>query len=92
MGFSVAGLAIVGVLYALIMRLLTEIWVPGWTLLFIALLFLGGVQLVFLGVIGEYLGRVYGEVKRRPLYLVKTRFGFPKGGKFYEFKEHEGSA
>jgi dolichol-phosphate mannosyltransferase len=50
--------------------------VTGWTLLFIAVLFLGGVQLVFLGVIGEYLGRVYGEVKRRPLYLVKERLGF----------------
>jgi hypothetical protein len=42
-------------------------WVPGWTLLFIAVLFLGGVQLLALGVIGEYLGRVYWEVKRRPL-------------------------
>lgn len=51
-------------------------WVPGWTLLFIAVLFLGGVQLLALGVIGEYLGRVYWEVKRRPLYLVKERLGF----------------
>lgn len=91
MGFAVAGLSLIGVLYALILRLLTEIWVPGWTLMFIALLFIGGVQLVFLGVIGEYMGRVYGEVKRRPLYLVKTRFGFPKEGKFYEFKEQEGN-
>ena len=51
-------------------------WVTGWTLLFIAILFLGGVQLLFLGIIGEYLGRVYGEVKRRPLYFVKDRRGF----------------
>jgi dolichol-phosphate mannosyltransferase len=48
----------------------------GWTLLFIGMLFLGGVQLLFLGVMGEYLGRIYGEVKRRPLYLVKERLGF----------------
>lgn len=76
MGFVAAGLSFAGIFYALVMRVLTNIWVPGWTLLFIALLFMGGVQLVFLGVIGEYLGRVYGEVKRRPLYLVKERLGF----------------
>jgi len=78
-GFIAAGLSVVGIVYALIMRLLTDIWVPGWTLLFIALLFLGGVQLLSLGVMGEYLGRVYGEVKRRPLYLIKKRLGFPEG-------------
>ncbi|GAB6039454.1 glycosyltransferase family 2 protein [Endothiovibrio diazotrophicus] len=77
-GFLAAALALVGILYALFMRLLTEVWVPGWTLLFIALLFIGGVQLLFLGIFGEYLGRIYGEVKRRPLYLVKERLGFPQ--------------
>lgn len=76
MGFAASGLALAGILYALLLRLFTDVWVTGWTLLFIAVLFLGGVQLVFLGVIGEYLGRVYGEVKQRPLYLVKERHGF----------------
>jgi dolichol-phosphate mannosyltransferase len=80
MGLAASGLAVVGILYSVIMRLFTDIWVPGWTLLFIAVLFLGGVQLLFLGVIGEYLGRVYGEVKRRPLYLVKERRGFARAG------------
>jgi dolichol-phosphate mannosyltransferase len=75
-GFGAAAFAMLGIVYALVLRLLTDIWVPGWTLLFIALMFIGGVQLVFLGVIGEYLGRVYGEVKRRPLYLVSERLGF----------------
>ncbi|MCO6411280.1 MAG: glycosyltransferase family 2 protein [Thiogranum sp.] len=77
-GFTAAGLAFAGILYALIMRLVTDQWVPGWTLLFIALLFMGGIQLVFLGIIGQYLGRVYGEVKRRPLYIVSERIGFPE--------------
>ena len=78
MGFTAAGLALLGIIYALVLRLWTSIWVPGWTLLFIGLSFIGGVQLVFLGIIGEYVGRVYGEVKRRPLYAVRERAGFPR--------------
>jgi len=78
MGFTAAGLSLLGILYAMVLRLLTDIWVPGWTLLFIALLFVSGAQLVFLGVIGEYVGRIYGESKRRPLYLVQERLGFPR--------------
>ena len=76
MGFTVSGVALLGIIYALVLRLFTDVWVTGWTLLFIAMLFLGGVQLLFLGVMGEYLGRIYGEVKGRPLYLVKEQLGF----------------
>lgn len=76
MGFTASGLALLGIIYALALRLFTDVWVTGWTLLFIAILFFGGVQLLFLGIMGEYLGRIYGEVKRRPLYLVKERLGF----------------
>jgi dolichol-phosphate mannosyltransferase len=48
----------------------------GWTSMSAIVLFVGGVQLVMLGVIGEYVGRIYDEVRRRPLYIVRARTGF----------------
>ena len=81
LGFLACGLALAGVAYVLVIRMFTDISVSGWTLLLVAILFLGGVQLVVLGILGEYLGRIYHEVKRRPLYLVKERLGFPASGR-----------
>jgi len=75
-GFLTSGLAILGILYALVLRLWTSYWVSGWTLLIISVLFLGGVQLICLGIIGEYVGRIYSESKRRPLYLIGEALGF----------------
>ncbi len=75
-GLAASSMALLGIIYALCLRLFTDEWVTGWTLLFIAILFLGGVQLVVLGVMGEYVGRIYGELKQRPLFLVKERLGF----------------
>ncbi len=50
--------------------------VPGWTSLIVVSLFLGGVQLIAIGILGEYVGRVYEEVKRRPLYLLSDQVNF----------------
>lgn len=76
-GFLAALLALGGILYAVVIRLLTDQWIPGWAALFVAILFMGGVQLVLIGILGEFIGRIYGEVKRRPLYLIRERYGFP---------------
>ena len=77
-GLLAAGAGVVGVGYALMARLFTGVWTSGWTAVLFAVLFVGGVQMTMLGLLGEYVGRIYGEVKRRPLYLVKERLGFPR--------------
>ncbi len=76
LGMFAAGLALVGIFYALGLRLFTDIWIEGWTALIIAVLFLGGVQLICVGILGEYVGRIYNEVKHRPLYVLDESIGF----------------
>jgi glycosyltransferase involved in cell wall biosynthesis len=82
-GFITATIAVAGILYALFLRLFTENGAPGWTLLFISIFFLAGMTLGCLGIVGEYVGRIYREMKRRPLYVVDERLGFetPVDGK-----------
>ncbi|MFN2481774.1 MAG: glycosyltransferase family 2 protein [Pyrinomonadaceae bacterium] len=75
-GFAAIALAFLGIMWAVLEWLFTNDLVRGWASLFTAVLFLGGVQLITLGIIGEYIGRIYAEVKRRPLYVVDERLGF----------------
>jgi glycosyltransferase involved in cell wall biosynthesis len=62
--------------FLIIWTLFLGIKVPGYASIMVAVLFLGGVQLLSLGILGEYLGRIYQEVKGRPLYLVRECYGF----------------
>jgi glycosyltransferase involved in cell wall biosynthesis len=52
--------------------------VPGWTSLTLSILFLSGIQLIAIGIIGEYIARIYDEVKQRPKYVIRTKIGFPE--------------
>ncbi len=70
-GFGSASLAIIAIPVVIIMRLIGHGAFTGQATTLIAVLFLGGVQLISLGVLGEYLGRIYDEVKGRPLYIVR---------------------
>jgi polyisoprenyl-phosphate glycosyltransferase len=63
------------VLYAIGLKLFTDELVLGWASVIVAMLFVGGVQLITVGIIGEYVGRIYEEVKQRPLYCVDETAG-----------------
>ncbi|MBI3970570.1 MAG: glycosyltransferase family 2 protein [Chloroflexi bacterium] len=79
-GFLVAGLSLIGIFIAVVLRLFLGHALTGQATTLVSVLFLGGIQLIFLGIIGEYLGRIYDEVKRRPLYIVDDAVGFaPRG-------------
>jgi polyisoprenyl-phosphate glycosyltransferase len=75
--FLVTLLACVGIGYSLAVRLFTHEWVRGWLTLFAGMLFLGGVQLFSLGVLGEYIGRIYTEIKQRPLFVIDELLQHP---------------
>lgn len=70
LGFGAALLSILMIPVVIILRSLTETELLGQASTLVAVLFLGGVQLMSLGILGEYLGRVYDEVRGRPLYIV----------------------
>jgi glycosyltransferase involved in cell wall biosynthesis len=75
-GLVISILAFGYALFLALLKLVRGIDVPGYTSLMVVVLFLAGIQLITLGVIGEYLGRIYTEVKHRPLYLLREAYGF----------------
>ena len=70
-GFLVSGVTFIVIIYALYSRLMTTDYEPGWTSLIISVLFIGGVQMIAIGIIGEYLSRMNNNIRNRPLYIIK---------------------
>ena len=70
LGMASSLLALAGIAYVLYVRLFTHSWVEGWAGMLCSILFLGGVQLIAIGILGEYVGRIYNASKRRPLYFI----------------------
>ncbi|SNB48121.1 glycosyltransferase family 2 protein [Geobacter sp. DSM 9736] len=69
--------AFLAMLYIIVSKFVNpESVIQGWTSLLVVVLFLGGVQLISIGVLGEYIGRIYRETKHRPLYIVEEKVGF----------------
>ena len=74
-GFLIAAISAVAIVVVIILRLLGPHPLTGQATTLVVVLFLGGVQMISLGIIGEYLGRIYDEVKGRPMYLVDKKWG-----------------
>lgn len=78
-GFMMSVLSTLGILYAVVLKVFwSHITVPGWTMIVTSIFLVGGVQLLILGVIGEYIGRIYNETRNRPNYIIAERI---KNGK-----------
>ena len=73
-GFLSGILGFIGIVYKLIEKIIfPQQFTVGWAGLFTAIMFLGGIQLITIGIIGEYIGKIYKEIQRRPMYLIKER-------------------
>jgi dolichol-phosphate mannosyltransferase len=77
-GFFSATIGFVGILYALIGKIFRppffpHEWVTGWTLMFIGVMFTAGVQLITIGIIGEYISKIFTEVQKRPPFIIKEK-------------------
>jgi glycosyltransferase involved in cell wall biosynthesis len=73
-GILISFLTLIVALWVLYIKLFTDKFVPGWASILLPILALGGLQLFFLGLIGEYIGRLYVEVKQRPLFVVREEY------------------
>ncbi|NMG31644.1 glycosyltransferase [Aromatoleum evansii] len=80
-GICISGLSVLYGGWLVVRTAIFGIDVPGYASLIVSVLFLSGIQLISLGVLGEYVGRIFTEVKQRPLYLVSERIGFDEAAK-----------
>jgi len=76
LGLGIAALSLAYMLWLIVTTIIWGVEVPGYASLMVAVLFFGGLQLISLGVLGEYVGRILIETKQRPLYVVRRRLGF----------------
>jgi glycosyltransferase involved in cell wall biosynthesis len=84
-GFVISLVAFLGMIVTVIQKIMTyvfpqnplAIW-PGFSTIVLSVLFLGGIQLISIGIMGEYIAKIYNEVKQRPLFLVKETIGFDR--------------
>lgn len=81
LGLVIALLSFLYALFIIFRTLVLGVDIPGYASLIVTLLFLSGIQMIGLGILGEYLGRVYEEVKQRPLYFVRNVYGFDDSNK-----------
>ncbi len=84
-GLFISVIAFLGFIFTLFQKIFTYYFpenpiavLPGFSTIVLSILFLGGVQLLSIGILGEYIGRIYNEVKQRPLFLVNEMIGFDK--------------
>ncbi len=80
LGFLTAIFGFLGIIYAVYRRIFLphEYWVTGWTALFVAVMFLGGIQLITIGIIGEYIGKIYQQLQNRPFFIIKEKVNIEK--------------
>lgn len=77
-GFVVSSISLIYAIYFLAFTLIYGADLPGFPSIIIAVMFLGGIQLLSIGILGEYIARIFTEVKQRPKYIVQTKYGFDK--------------
>jgi glycosyltransferase involved in cell wall biosynthesis len=80
LGVCISLLSLIFAIYFILLALIKGIDVPGYASLMVVMLFLGGIVLIGLGIQGEYIGRIFNEVKKRPLYFVCGEWGVEKDG------------
>lgn len=77
LGLFFAFFSAIYIIYIIYMKYFhSELMVSGWTMIIVSIFFIGGIQMIMLGIIGEYIGRIYTETQNRPLYVIKNKINF----------------